>query len=176
MCFWSNPDHLYHHHYQDLEHDDDLQASRGSNIKGKSCSREYFHPRLLSSLSSLSLSSLSSWSLLSSLSLLSPQLQFSFHDHGTHHHMIMVLIIPIFIMKSIYYQWLCIMIIILFIIIVEILRSFTNCFSGIVDIFASNISWIGEDMLNGLSYVTEVLFIRWFVFWVLNISVQRYLY
>merc|ERR1719192_784041 len=27
---------------------------------------------------------------------------------------------------------------------------------GIIDIFASNISWIGEDMLTGLSHVTEL--------------------
>ena len=32
--------------------------------------------------------------------------------------------------------------------------------SGIIDIFASNVSWIGENMLNGLSHVTEVRIIH----------------
>ena len=31
-----------------------------------------------------------------------------------------------------------------------------HVFPGIIDIFASNISWIGEDMLTGLSHITEV--------------------
>ena len=31
-------------------------------------------------------------------------------------------------------------------------------FPGIIDIFASNISWIGEDLLTGLSHITEVRF------------------
>ena len=85
-----------------------------------------------------------------------------------------MIIVPIFIMKSNYYQWLFIMIIIIFTIIIVVLRSIINYSSGIVDIFACNISWIGEDMLNGLSYVTEVRFICWFLSWVLDIFLQRY--